>query len=97
YMRCGNARTNERTMGNCDMYMAFKYNNSWSEGEPFGATINTPYYDGMPCLSSDNRVLYFVSDKPGGFGGKDIYVTKFIDGMWQVPENLGPNINSAYD
>lgn len=97
FMRCGNQRTNESTMGNCDMYLAFKKKGAWSESEPFGATINTPYYDGTPCLASDNKHLYFASDKPGGFGGKDIYVTKFEDGLWQLPENLGSAINTPFD
>lgn len=97
YMRCGNPRTNEATMGGCDLYMAYRKDSTWSEGEPFGPTINTAYYEGMPCLSSDNRTLYFVSDKPGGFGGKDIYVTQYLDGLWQLPQNLGSNINTAYD
>lgn len=97
YMRCGNPRTNEITMGGCDLYMAYRKDTAWSEGEPFGPTINTAHYEGMPCLSSDNRTLYFVSDKPGGFGGKDIYVTRYTDGLWQLPENLGNVINTAYD
>lgn len=97
YMRCGNQRTNASTMGGCDLYLSYRKGNVWSEGEPFGATINTAYYEGMPCLSSDNKYLYFVSDKPGGFGGKDIWVTRFEDGLWQLPENLGANINTAFD
>lgn len=97
YMRCGNPRTNESTMGGCDLYMAYRKDTTWSEGEPFGPTINTAHYEGMPCLSSDNKTLYFVSDKPGGFGGKDIYVTQYTGGLWQLPQNLGDVINTPYD
>lgn len=97
YMRCGNPTQGERTMGGCDLYLAYRTKTGWSEGEPFGATINTPYYEGMPCLSGDSKSLYFVSDKLGGYGGKDIWVTHFIDGLWQIPENLGPEINTPFD
>ena len=42
--------------------------------------------------------MYFVSDRPGGFGGRDIYkVTKLPDGTWSTPQNLGEGINTAYD
>ncbi len=51
----------------------------------------------MPSLSSDNKELFFVSEREGGYGGKDIYVARFADGLWQVPENLGPAINTPYD
>jgi hypothetical protein len=97
YMRCGNDRVNEYTMGGCDLYLAYRIDTTWAESLPFGATINTPYFEGMPCLSSDNKTLYFVSDRPGGFGGKDIWKTHYQDGLWQIPENLGGVINTQFD
>ena len=62
-----------------------------------GATINSPGYEGMACLSADNRELYFVSDRAGGLGGKDIWVSRFEEGLWQEPKNLGPQINTKAD
>lgn len=97
YMRCGNQRTNTATMGGCDLYMAYRQGDGWTEAEPFGATINTAYYEGMPCLSGDNKKLYFASDKPGGYGGMDIWVTTFENGLWQIPQNLGPEVNTPFD
>ncbi len=48
-----------------------------------------------PTLSHDEQKLYFASDRPGGFGGMDIYVSKLVNGEWGEPENLGVNVNSA--
>lgn len=97
FMRCGNRSDNGWEAGGCDLYFSYTQGPEWSPAVPFGATINTPGYEGMPSLSSDNRELYFVSDREGGFGGKDIWVSRFQDGLWQVPENLGASVNTAYD
>jgi outer membrane protein OmpA-like peptidoglycan-associated protein/tetratricopeptide (TPR) repeat protein len=54
------------------------------------------YSTGHPALSNDGRELYFVSDKPGGFGGTDIYVIKIAeDGTMGSPHNLGATINTS--
>lgn len=96
-MRCGNRSENGWDGGGCDLYFSYTVSDGWAAPVPFGATINTPAFEGMPCLSSDNRELYFVSDREGGQGGKDIWVSRFQDGLWQIPENLGPEINTPYD
>lgn len=50
------------------------------------------------CISPDGNTMYFVSDRPGGIGGKDIYrAEKLANGNWGVPVNLGPNVNTPYD
>ena len=48
-----------------------------------------------PSISKDGKTLYFASDRPGGFGGMDIYVSKNENGTWQKPTNLGPTVNTA--
>jgi hypothetical protein len=55
------------------------------------------YNDCSPFLTFDGSGLYFASDRPGGFGGYDIWVTERIDGDWLMPVNLGPAINSEID
>lgn len=66
----------------------------WSEPIPF-AHNNAGYNVGHPNLSNDGNTLYYVSDKPGGFGGTDIYMsTKSENGVWLAPENLGKTINT---
>jgi tetratricopeptide (TPR) repeat protein len=97
FMRCGNRSENGWEAGGCDLYFSYTQGVAWAQPERFGATINTPDFEGMPSLSGDNKTLYFVSDRAGGFGGKDIWVTSFKDGLWQVPQNLGPEINTSAD
>ncbi|NUO01799.1 MAG: PD40 domain-containing protein [Saprospiraceae bacterium] len=58
---------------------------------------NTAYSVAHPSLSPDGNRLFFSSDMPGGFGGKDIYVCSREGGLWGIPVNLGPNINTDSD
>ena len=97
FTRCGNRSDDGYSEGGCDIYMAYRVatDSDWTIAEPFGSTINTPYYEGMPSLSPDNRELYFVSDRAGGYGGYDIWVSRFEDGLWQQPVNAGPSVNTA--
>jgi hypothetical protein len=71
----------------------------WGAPQNLGPTVNTPYTEGSPALSVDGHRLYFTSDRPGGFGGSDIYVSrrhnKRDDFGWQFPENLGSGVNSS--
>lgn len=97
FMRCGNRSHNGWEGGGCDLYFSYTQPGEWSQPVPFGATINTPAFEGMPSLSPDNQVLYFVSDREGGYGGKDIWYSRFEQGLWQIPENAGPEINTAFD
>ena len=52
--------------------------------------------DGYPFFVADS-VMLFSSRRKGGFGGKDLYMTTYSNGVWAVPQNLGPEINSVYD
>jgi outer membrane protein OmpA-like peptidoglycan-associated protein len=95
---CDNRSPNGWEGGGCDLYMTYtKRTDSpiWTQPQPFGATINSPYYEGMPTLSADNRLLVFASDRPGGYGGLDIWISRFENGLWQLPANAGPEINTA--
>lgn len=97
YQKCDNRSPNGWEMGGCDLYLSYATAFGWSVPRPFGYTINTTAYEGMPALASDETALYFVSDREGGYGGKDIWVSYFKKGYWQVPENLGPGINTDKD
>ncbi|WMJ73371.1 OmpA family protein [Cytophagaceae bacterium ABcell3] len=66
--------------------------------DPKKLSINTSGEENSACLSPDGNTLYFCSDREGGFGGSDIYVShKQEDGDWGKPKNLGSLINSPYN
>ncbi len=65
---------------------------------PFGFNKPAEYSVLQPCLSPDEKVIYFVSDMPGGYGGYDIYFSmRNKQGEWCEPVNLGPEINTVGD
>jgi len=69
-----------------------------STPEPLPSPINLPNtFSGAPCLSADGRTLYFTSDRPGGYGRWDLWVSERIspDAEWGDPVNLGPEVNTA--
>ena len=71
---------------------------SWGELIKFDSDINTKYWEPSACISPDGNSLYFVSDRPGGYGGRDIYRSKKLpNGKWSLATNMGPKINSAFD
>jgi len=62
-----------------------------------GGRVNSPDSDFGPIVTADGDALYFTSDREGGFGGQDIWVSYRKDGEWTEPENLGPAINTKYN
>lgn len=85
-------------IGSCDIYYTNKANEEWTERKNLGYPINTEYWESAPCLSSGKNAIYFSSNRPGGFGGMDIYVSYMNSkGEWGDPENLGPTINTNGD
>jgi Tol biopolymer transport system component len=89
------------TLGDRDVWIATRASTSDSFGPPvnLGAAINTPFLDGGPDVSADGLTLVFNSDRPGGFGQRDIYLATratTADPFGSVV-NLGPTINSVYE
>jgi outer membrane protein OmpA-like peptidoglycan-associated protein len=84
--------------GSCDLYISYKYGDDWTKPKNLGATINTFNWESQPSLSADGRALYFVSDRQGGLGGYDIWVS-FLgkNNQWSAAQNAGKVINSVYD
>ncbi|UKN02645.1 OmpA family protein [Paracrocinitomix mangrovi] len=78
---------------NLKIFIAKSEDGKWKHLEelPFNSDN---YSCGHPALASDDKTLYFVSDMPGGYGGTDIYVTRFENGEWTKPENLGETVNT---
>jgi outer membrane protein OmpA-like peptidoglycan-associated protein len=70
----------------------------WSSPIKLDFDVNSPQWETHAVISSDNRVIYFTSDRPGGFGGRDIWMCKRLpNGQWARAQNLGPTINTSYD
>ncbi len=68
----------------------------WEEPVNLGPTANSPDLDINPLIWADGLVLFFASNRPGGYGGRDIWVTtrNTKDDTWGAPVNLGPTINT---
>ncbi len=85
-------------MGSCDLYVSHKNGKDWDTPFNLGETVNSSSWDSQPAISPDGNTLYFVSNRPGGLGGYDIWKTVLAaDGNWGKPENLGPQINTSYN
>ena len=84
-----------------DIYVSFLENGKWTRPMDLGDGINSKYSETTPFLSADGKTLYFSSDRPGGQGSQDIYMTRRLDDTWQnwrKPQNLGPPVNTdEYD
>lgn len=82
-------------LGSCDLYVSYFRKNRWTKPENLGAPVNTKGWESQPSLSADGRMLYFSSERPGGFGLKDIWVSERNDlGKWSTPENIGAPVNT---
>jgi outer membrane protein OmpA-like peptidoglycan-associated protein/tetratricopeptide (TPR) repeat protein len=89
---------NQKGYGRYDIYKVMKTKNGWSEPKNVGKNINSDYWDSAPSIAPDNQALYFCSNRPGGYGGIDIYVAyKNEKGYWEEAVNMGPTINTASD
>lgn len=81
-----------------DIFVSKLQGEIWSTPKRLGSNINTNSWEGSCSLSADGQYLYFASERPGGMGGRDIYVSKIQpDGEWGKAENLGPAINTKYN
>ena len=84
--------------GNFDLYISYQTPQGWSEPINLGPQVNTEFWESSPSLSSDKSTLYFSSDRPGGYGGKDLYVShRLPTGKWSEALNMGSSVNTAGD
>lgn len=82
--------------GNGDIYYSNLVDGEWTKPELF-PVINSPYWETHACFAPDMNTVYFVSNRPGGYGGRDIYKSIKIKGNWSEPENLGNVVNTQYN
>ena len=84
--------------GNFDIYLAYATPEGWSDPYNLGENVNTEFWESSPSISPDKQTLYFSSNRSGGFGGKDLYVShRLPNGNWGPAENMGPNFNTPAD
>ncbi|MGJ8661522.1 MAG: hypothetical protein ACSHXL_05765, partial [Bacteroidota bacterium] len=85
--------------GNGDIYYSDFTTNRFQDIKKLDdSRINTEYWEPHCYVTTDGQNLYFTSDRPGGFGGRDIYrVVRLPDQTWSEPINLGPSVNTPYD
>ncbi|WP_372641210.1 OmpA family protein [Ancylomarina sp.] len=92
----GKLKRDKNGVNNLKIFIAEENKGRWKVIAEF--PYNSDEYSvGHPSLSNDGKVLYFVSNMPGGFGGTDIYRCYLIDGEWSKPENLGNLVNTKGD
>ncbi len=82
-----------------DVYFSTRQaDDTWTVPQPLPGEVNSTYRETSVSISKDGNTLYFASDRPGGLGGSDIYVsTKNRMGEWTKVSNMGPKINSELD
>ncbi|MFC1604447.1 LamG-like jellyroll fold domain-containing protein [Planctomycetota bacterium] len=85
--------------GNNDLYVTTRQTTDDPFGPPvnLGPTVNSSSLDSGPCISIDGLSLFFMSNRPGGSGGDNVWLTtrETINGEWSAPVNLGPNVNGS--
>jgi tetratricopeptide (TPR) repeat protein len=82
---------------NSDIYMSTFDGSKWSKIVKLNKNINTKYWESHGFISESGDQLIFASDRPGGFGGLDLYISKKVDGDWGPPVNIGPEINTQFN
>jgi OmpA-OmpF porin, OOP family len=87
------------TVGKMDLYVSFlQPDDTWSEPMNLSNEINSAFMDVTPFLAADNKTIYFASNRPGGAGQFDMYMSRRLDNTWThwtQPVNLGPKINTT--
>jgi outer membrane protein OmpA-like peptidoglycan-associated protein len=84
--------------GEANVYISRLRMNQWTQPVKVPKTSNLKGWEPDEFISSDGKLMYFVSDRPGGYGGKDIYVCRRLpNGEWSKAKNPGPPINTEFD
>jgi hypothetical protein len=90
------ASDNSRTVGGMDLFLTKKEDDKWTDPENLGDIINTKGNELFPFLDEKNN-LFFSSNGLSGYGGYDIFISKYNGERWEEPTNLTKNINSSND
>jgi Tol biopolymer transport system component len=82
-------------VGGMDIWFSQKVSGIWTTPLNLGLTINSTANEGGIYIDPDGDELYFTSDRSGGCGGSDIWISSKVDGNWQTPVNMGTPVNSS--
>jgi tetratricopeptide (TPR) repeat protein len=85
------------TDDNSDIYYSTFNGSNWSKMIRLNKNINTKYWESHGFISDSGDQLVFASDRPGGFGGLDLYISRKVDGEWGPAVNMGPEINTEFN
>jgi Tol biopolymer transport system component len=91
---CSNRGADGKPKTDYDIWYVEKTANGWSSPKSVGAPVNSPVDEFYPSVAADGT-LYFSSNRQGGKGSYDIYRSRFADGKYAEPENLGDGVNTA--
>lgn len=81
-----------------DIFITHKEKKQFTRPEILSLTVNSPQFEEAASLSPDGNWIFFSSDRPGGFGGLDIYFSRRLpNGEWSNAKNAGPSVNTEYD
>ncbi len=91
------ASTRDTAQSGPDIYRSDFIDGEYQEAQRLDASINSEYQDWDPYVAPDESLMIFKSDRPGGFGDMDIYISfKKEDGSWTDAKNMGPSVNTKY-
>ncbi len=77
-------------LGSCDLYYSVVDGKRWTKPANLGPGVNSRNWDGQPSFSANGRTLYFASERPGGRGGRDLWMINRKGSGWDNPQNLAP-------
>ncbi len=84
--------------GSCDLYWSKKVGDQWTVPQNMGKPVNTQYWESQPTFGADGKTIYYTSNRPGGKGKCDIWMTTMKeDGVFTDPVNVGEPINTNGD
>lgn len=83
------------SFGSGDLFYSVNTPAGWTTPCNLGGAINTANWESQASLGPDGKTLLFVSNRPGGEGGQDIYVSFLTENGWTAPKNLGSQINTS--
>ncbi len=91
------ADSRDDVYGDTDIYLADLIDRQITNVRNIGPVVNGKHWDSQPVISPDGKTIYFASNRKGGRGGTDIYMTTRAGGDWSPPTNLGASVNTSKD